>query len=233
MLSSDPELFLKSLSTAFFAQTTESNSIARRNAHFFDAAKSAAIARLVAMCRIIPKFENLSKLPRTTERYFEEDQLLYEFFSHAYSLVDSFCFGAYFVGSQLSPANFEPNPKLRSINSRRTRECFEIFDGNSAFTKALGETLDSEEYETIDIRNMLSHRIIPGRTIRAMVDRHLWNLDMWFEGDWSNVGPGIVQPPKKQFYLESKSLIELRDWSDHQLAVLGNELESVAASHGL
>jgi hypothetical protein len=80
---------------------------------------------------------------------------------------------------------------------------------------------------------MLSHRIIPGRTIRAMVDRHLWNLDMWLEGDWSNVGPGIVQPPKKQFYLESKSLIELRDWSDHQLAVLGNELESFAASHGL
>ena len=53
---------------------------------------------------------------RTTERMFEEDQLLYEFFSHAYSLVDSFCFGAYFVGAQLSSSHFKPNPNLRSVN---------------------------------------------------------------------------------------------------------------------
>jgi len=66
-----------------------------------------------------------------------------------------------------------------------------------------------------------------------MVDRHSWNLDMWFEGDWSSEGPGVSKPPKKQFLLESKSLIELRDWSDQQLDLLGKELQSFAASHDL
>src|ERR1700737_674587 len=79
-----------------------------------------------------PRFEKLSKEARTTERMFEEDQLLYEFFSHAYSLVDSFCFGAYFVGAQLSPSHFKPNPNLRSVNPRKTRDYFEKFDASSA-----------------------------------------------------------------------------------------------------
>src|ERR1700730_15301637 len=144
MLTRNPVLFLQPLANAFFARTT-TTSISRRNAHFFYAAKFASIARLIALDRVIPEFEKLSKEARTTERMFEEDQLLYEFFSHAYPLVDSFCFGAYFVGAQLSPSHFKPNPNLRSVNPRKTRDYFEKFDASSAFTKELKAVLGSPE----------------------------------------------------------------------------------------
>ena len=56
---------------------------------------------------------------------------------------------------------------------------------------------------------------------------------MWEEGDWSNTGPGVVKRPKSELFLEPKMLTELRDWLDQRLELLGNELESLAASHGL
>ena len=239
MLARDPDLFLKSLSDAFFDQTL-SQPTPTRNAHFFYRAKYAAIARLIALDRIIPKFENLSKKSHTAERKFEEDQLLYGFFTNALSAMESFCFGAYFIGTVLSPSHFEPNPKLRCMDPKLTRNCFEKFATNSAFTKALKTSIDSQEYRTISaVRNMLSHRIIPGRIInastRAGVDLpDSWNLDQWHEGDWSSEGPGISKPPPKiEFLLESKSLIELRDWSEQQLELLGKNLQSLAASKGL
>jgi len=86
MLARDPEKFLKPLSDAFFAHTTP-QSMPRRNAHFFYAAKFAAMARLIALDRIIPEFEKYSKEPHTMERRFEEDQLLYGFFTNALSAV--------------------------------------------------------------------------------------------------------------------------------------------------
>ena len=106
----DPDLFLKSLVDAFFSHTT-AQSLPRRNAHFFNAAKAATIGRLIALDRIIPRFERLSKEPPTAERMSEEDQLLYEFFSHAYSLVESFCFGAYFIGPRVG-SNPRPRPRF-------------------------------------------------------------------------------------------------------------------------
>jgi hypothetical protein len=102
------------------------------------------------------------------------------------------------------------------------------------------ECIWSQKYDIISAsRNMLSHRIIPGRTVslstRPGVDRpDAWNLHQWSEGDWSNEGPGVGKlPPKREFLLESKSLIELRDWLDQHLEQLGKKLQSLAASKGL
>jgi hypothetical protein len=93
----------------------------------------------------------------------------------------------------------------------------------------------SQEYGTIGaIRNMLSHRLSPGRTIRPMVDIHLWNLDLWYEGDWSNAGGGVGKPlPEKEFSIGSQSLTELRDWLNRQIEMLGKTLESLAAGRRL
>ena len=67
-----------------------------------------------------------------------------------------------------------------------------------------------------------------------MVGRQSWNLDQWYEGDWSSAGPGGGKsPPQEEFQIETKSLIDLRDWTDQQLELIGKELESLAASHGL
>lgn len=58
------------------------------------------------------------------------------------------------------------------------------------------------------IRNMLSHRFSPGRIIHPMVDIHSWNLDLWYESDWSSAAPGVRKsPPKKEFQIQTKSLI--------------------------
>jgi hypothetical protein len=222
MLAREPDMFLKALRDAFFDHT-KGQSIPTRNALFFYGANFAAIARLMELDRIIPEFKNLSKQARTTERMFEEDRLLYGFFTNALSAIESFCFGAYFLGTALSTSDFEPEPELWRIDPAKTLNCFRKLDSNSSFTKALRTCICSERYATTSaVRNALSHRFTPFRTIRPMVDLHSWNLDLWFEGKLS----------KKVFSIESKSLIEVRDWSDQQLDLLSKELESLAAHHG-
>jgi hypothetical protein len=239
MLTRDPEMFLKSLSEAFYDHTTEA-SIPRRNAHFFYGAKHAAIARLMALDRIIPQFESLSKKAHTCERIFEEDQLLYDFFANALSAVESFCFGAYFLGTALSNSDFKPEPKLLLIDPKHTLKCFKHYCANSPFTRALQTCTHSQEYRDITaVRNMLSHRINPGRSIHFTTaplpgQPNSWNLDQWYDGNWSNAGPGVgIPPPKREISLEPKVLNELRDWLDQQLELLGSELEILVAHHGL
>jgi hypothetical protein len=239
MLTRDPEMFLKSLSDAFIDHTAEP-SIPRRNAHFFSAAKRAVIARLKALDRIILQFASLSKEPLTLERTFEEDQLLYDFFANALSAIESFCFGAYFLGTTLSDSTFEAEPKLRCINPQNTLNRFKNYCANSPFTKALQTCISSQEYRDIAaVRNVLSHRINPGRSIHFTTaplpsPANSWNLDQWVEGEWSNAGPGVGNPPpKKEISLEPKMLNGFRDWLDQQLELLSKELQSLADFHGL
>jgi hypothetical protein len=224
--SRDPDLFLKPLADDFFAHTPNATpqSVSRRNAHFFHAAKFAAIARLIELDRIIPEFAKLSKTSRSEKRMFEEDRLLYGFFTNALSAIESFCFAAYFLGTALKKSNFEPEPKLWRMKPKKTLSLFSNFYSNSPFTEALRKCISSKRYaSTSAIRNVLSHRFTPFRTIRPMVDRHSWNLDLWFAGK--------VLP--KEVLLTPKSLIEVRDWTDQQLDLLGKELESLAAAKGL
>jgi hypothetical protein len=229
----DPDLFLKPLADAFFNCTAndgpESTSV--RNAHFFYAAKFASIARLIELARIIPKFVINSQPPQTPKKTLQENQLLYGFFTNAVSAVESFCFAAYFLGTALEKLEFDPEPKLREIDPERTLSCFSVLDSNSPFTQALRRCIRSQEYKTTTaIRNMLSHRITPGRTYRPMVSHQSWNLDQWHEGDWGRTVPG---GPQEEFEIQTKSLIDLRDWTDQQLDLLGKELKSLADSKGL
>jgi hypothetical protein len=235
MLSRDADVFLNSLSTTLFAHTSAPDSVPTRNAHFFHAAKSASIARLVALDRIIPEFEKLSKEDRTTERMFEEDQLLFDFFANAHSSIESFCFGAYFLGTALEKSVLDPDPDLLFVTPKKTLKYFRNLYSNSPFTKMLRRCIWSQDYRTISaIRNMLSHRLSPGRTIRPMMDMHSWNLDQWYEGEWSSVGEGVGKPmAEKEFQIESKSLTGLRDWLHRQLELLGKRLQSLAAGRGL
>jgi hypothetical protein len=240
MLERDPDLFLKPLADAFFECTANAQAIPKRNALFFYAAKAAAIARLIALDRIILEFETFSKEPHTMERRFEEDQLLYGFFTNALSAIESFCFAAYFLGTALKKSDFEPEPKLWRTNPERTLCCYRNLYSNSPFTKALRRCIWSEQYASIRaIRNMLSHRFSPGRIISAstrpgFVDPpDLWNLELWFEGGSSNRETGVGKPQIRNFPIESKSLIELRNWSDQQLELLGKNLQNLAISKGL
>ena len=156
MLAREPDLFLKSLSDAFFDHT-KGQSIPTRNALFFYGANFAAIARLKELDRIIPEFKKLSKQVRTTERMFEEDRLLYGFFTNALSAMESFCFGAYFLGTALSTFDFEPEPELWRIDPTKTLNCFRKLDSNSSFTKALRTCICSERYATTSaLRNVLT-----------------------------------------------------------------------------
>jgi len=189
----DPDLFLKPLADAFFTCTANDGpgSTPVRNAHFFYAAKFASIARLIELDRIIPEFDENSQPPQTREKTLQENQLLYGFFTNGVSAVESFCFAAYFLGTALEKLEFDPEPKLRGIDPERTLSCFSVLDSNSPFTQALQRCIRSQEYKTTTaIRNMLSHRITPGRTYRPMVSRQSWNLDQWHEGDWSKAVRG-------------------------------------------
>jgi hypothetical protein len=227
MLTRDPDLFLKSISDAFYDQTTP-ESTPRRNAHLFYAGKSAAIARLIALDRIIPEFAQLSKTGITTQRILEEDQLLYGFFTNAVSAMESFCFGAYFLGTALTASNFKQKPILQRINPEKTLKYFKNYCADSTFTKALKKCICSEQYVTTSaVRNVLSHRSSPTRAIhftnRPVGIPNTWNLDLWFEG----------KVLKKELSLEARTLVELHEWLEQQLELLSKELESLAAKSGL
>jgi hypothetical protein len=239
MIARDQENYMHQLEKAFFDQTAP-ESIPRRNAHFFSAAKRAVVVRIITLDRIVTSFEKLGpKVARTFENRLEEDILLYGFFMNALSVIDSFCFGAYFVGTQLSSKDFNPNPNLRSIDPKHTGDYFSKFSPTSAFTTTLSNLLQSPEYEKLDIRNVLAHRIIPGRTLSLtnVPGRYLpdsWNLDQWLQGDWSNAGPGVGNPPpKKELLLEPIGLVNMRDWLAERFQLLGKELTLLATKHGL
>jgi hypothetical protein len=227
MLAREPNLFLKAVDEAFLART-KPETIPRQNYHLFYAAKSAAIARLVAVDRIIPEFAQLSKTEHTMQRTLEEDQLLYGFFTNAVSAIDSFCFGAYFLGTALTASDFKQEPKLQHINPEKTLACFKNYCADSPFTAALQKCICSEQYTTTSaVRNVLSHRSSPTRAIhftnRPVAIPNSRNLDLWFEGKVS----------KKELSLEPRTLVDLREWLEQQLELLGKELESLAAFHDL
>jgi hypothetical protein len=230
MIPRNQNEYLNSLEQAFFTQARDfSQTIQTRNAHFFSAAKRAVVIRMIALDRIVEDFERLAHDQRTFDRMLEEDLLLYAFLANARSVIDSFCFGAYFVGTQLSPSVFDPDPKLRDIGLGHVLNCFRQFAERCPFTKSLIAVRDAPEFQEIDFRNVFLHRLNPGRTIRPMVDQHSVNLDMWSEGDWSNAGPGAVKPAKKIFILEPNQLIRLRDWLDQRFEFLGGELTALAS----
>jgi hypothetical protein len=176
----------------------------------------------------------------------EQNQILFDFFSNAWAAVESFCCGSYFIGSVLDPANFTfgiPHngklTKLRSIKPKATRDAYGSFAPSSAFTKQLQDFLDSDEYKLLDsMRNLLVHRMIPGRiarisTVPGTDFPHMIDLDLWHDGEVNRLYGGSFPPQKRVFELDDDCLSRQRDWIDRCIDGLSQELSKLATAKGL
>ena len=173
----------------------------------------------------------------------EQHQILFDFFSNASAVAESFCCGSYFVGSVLDPANFTLGipynghmTELWKIDPKNTRIGYNSFEPQSAFTKQLQDFLDSNEYKLISsMRNLLVHRMVPGRTIRISAPNasHSIDLDLWYDGDVYRFYGGTFSPQKRVFELDGDCLSRERDWIDISIHDLSEELSQLAAAKGL
>jgi hypothetical protein len=105
---------------------------------------------------------------------FTQDQEVFGFFTTGLATIESLCFGLYGIGALVDPQNFpamQPgyNPAgLQGVGTSSTlREYLSAFNGES-ITQRLAALLGSTEFdEWKSVRNVLAHRLLPGRTIYA------------------------------------------------------------------
>jgi hypothetical protein len=243
----DPSKFLAVLTDALNRRLAADATI-KPQYHFFVASMEAVSVRFSALDRLAAEFPKacINANVDLGKRQ-EQHQILFDFFSNAWALVESFCCGTYFIGSVLDPANFTfgiPQSgkltKLRSINPKATRKAYGSFAPRSAFTNQLQDFLDSDEYTLLDsMRNLLVHRMIPGRTISLSTKSrsvlpHSINLDMWYDGEVYRLYGGVGLPePKQIFALDEDCLSKQRDWIDRSIDRLSQELCRLASARGL
>jgi hypothetical protein len=128
--------------------------------------------------------------------------------------------------------------ELRKIYPKSTLESCKKFAPTSTFTKQLQDCLHSDEWKRMDMmRNLLVHRIVPGRTIRLSTHRDLpdsIDLDQWFEGDVTRIYGGVGLPePKWTFELDANCLVRQRDWIDKSIDGISERLTELAKDNGL
>jgi hypothetical protein len=82
------------------------------------------------------------------------------------------------------------------------------------------------------LRNLLVHRIVPGRSIQLSNSReipHGIDLDQWWEGDMTRIYGGCGFPePKRVFDLDANCLVRERDWVDNTIDGLAKQLTELA-----
>jgi len=243
MTERDPDKFLASLTDAF-RKRLEMDSTVKSQFHYFEASKEAvsvrlcALDRLAAQCPISSQNTNVDLGKRQ-----ERNQVLFDFFSNASAVIESFCCGSYFVGSVLDSANFplvtlsnNVMTELRKINPKKTKTAYNSFAPQSPFTKRLQVLLDSNEYELISsMRNLLVHRMVPGLTIQLQPTgaTHAIDLDLWYDGEVRRCYGGALPPAKRMFDLDDACLSTQRNWIDDSIHDLSEELSQFAATKGL
>lgn len=109
--------------------------------------------------------KRFGKTPLPLERYVQEREL-YGFFVAGFSVIESFCYGIFAIGSISKPKKFPfvtPVDK-RKVSPEVTADKFgAVFKGES-ITTALHSMRRSQDFrDWKNIRNILSHRSTPGR----------------------------------------------------------------------
>jgi hypothetical protein len=237
MLDRDPDLYLSSLQKAFMLRA-EGSQLLLPPYFYFSAAREAVVARIVAIDSLSAQFALLAQEPHRTERKRKENQIFFDFFANGSSAFESFCFGSYFIAVAVGRATYDANLNLKTIRPGKTWKLFEQFAPADDFTLRLARCLDSQDYKRLDaMRNMLVHRLVPGRNIQASTHTDqpdVIDLAQWFEGDMSRIGDGVGLPQSPlTFSLEPDALFKVRDWIDKELEGLSSALCALASAHGL
>lgn len=105
--------------------------------------------------------------PLESEQY-RQDTDLFGFFVNGLSALESLYYCLFAVGSRLSPTDFPfvTDKDLRRVEPTSVVSAFGTAYRSDALTVALQRVLAMPEYaEWKEVRNVLAHRVVPGRTI--------------------------------------------------------------------
>lgn len=103
---------------------------------------------------------------------FHQDRALFAFFVNGLSSLECFCYAAYGIGALVEPPLFKVGPNdLAGINPKKTKDQFAGSSMSGApITSSLDQLLQDREYDKWrQNRNVLAHRIQPGRIIQMSV----------------------------------------------------------------
>ena len=109
--------------------------------------------------------------PNPAERYRQERDL-FGFFSNGFSAFESFFYGAFALGALLEPSQFAlaTPADQQQVTPRRTITAYErVFSGTAVIGRFQAIVADPGYIELREIRNVLTHRSAPGRTIHVSV----------------------------------------------------------------
>ena len=243
LIDRDPYKFLAGLVGAFQNRLNTDPSV-KPQLHFFAAAMEAVSVRFSALDRWAAAFPSACVNANVDlGKRQEQHQILFDFFCNAWASVESFCCGGYFIGSVLHPVNFAfgiPQSgqltKLKKITPKETLGSYNTFEPRAAFTSQLQAFWDSDEYKLIrDMRMLLEHRMVPGRTILVQAPNasHSIDLDIWYDGDVYRLYGGSFPPTRRMFELDDNCLSRQRDWLDVSIHDLSEKLGQLAATKGL
>ena len=123
--------------------------------------------------------------PPPPQGFTQEDEL-FGFFVTGLAAIESLCYGLYFVGAMTDGTNF-PAVDLRGIEPAKTVAQFSGAFPNENITTALVQLKDDKDFKDWkEIRNILGHRVSPGRRFHrgGTQDRQtLWLKDIQIDED--------------------------------------------------
>ena len=112
-------------------------------------------------------FRTAGSMPCPPERFIQEDAL-FGFFVNGLSVIESFFYGLYWIGSMVDTTSFPvlTGNKLRTIMVEKTVDDYIGKFRTCPLTDAFGRLTSTDEYDKWKgIRNILAHRAHYGRSI--------------------------------------------------------------------
>ncbi len=100
------------------------------------------------------------------DRNYKLDRCVYEFFTNALSVFESFGFCLYFVGHAIKPTDFSlvGNANFKAINLGNVGKAFDRVFPHEPISKELFQLRSNQAFQQIEeIRNILAHRAAGGR----------------------------------------------------------------------
>ena len=120
------------------------------------------------------------------ELVYKLERCIYQFFTSALSVFDSFAFCLYFYGNALEPKAFPEVGNPRAIKRSTTAKAFMAAFPQAAITGLMAGLSKDSRFGTIDIvRNLVGHRISGRRSVRASTTMQAdGTYSHWREETW-------------------------------------------------
>jgi hypothetical protein len=128
------------------------------------------------------------------ELTYKLERCIYQFFTSALSVFDSFAFCLYFYGNALQPGAFPDVANPRGITRNATAKAFKAAFPQAAITGLLAGLSKDVRFSTIDtVRNVVGHRVSGRRSVRSSSTLQAggtYTTD-WHEETWHHPGAAV------------------------------------------